>query len=466
MKADYLVIGCGSSGLAFVDSLIAENPDATVVMIDRRERPGGHWNDAYPFVCLHQPSSFYGVNSLELCDGRIDADGLNQGLWGLATGEEVTRYFHSVMDERLLPSGRVNYMPSTEYLGDGRYRSLETGEEGVIEYGKLVDATYFQVSIPALHEPKFEVRDGATLIAPNALPEMVGGGAEKFVILGSGKTGMDSVVWLLEQGVAPDDIIWVRPREGWVMNRAGVQPGLDFYNETIRQQTAVLEATSRATNARDLFHRMEAAGAMLRIDPEAEPELYHYATCSKAEIERMRAIKNVVRGERVAAISPGKLHFAVREVAVPESAIFVDCTATAVTQRPTVPVFDGDRITLQMIRIPQSAISSALVAFIETTYDDDTAKNALARPIPIPDTIEDYLTCAFLNMTNQKAWAEAKPVKEWMVASRLDGYAKTITNLDPEDHDRRDKAREMRRHMAPAYLNLMRLVQEARRETD
>ena len=26
-------------------------------------RPGGHWNDAYPFVRLHQPAAFYGVNS-------------------------------------------------------------------------------------------------------------------------------------------------------------------------------------------------------------------------------------------------------------------------------------------------------------------------------------------------------------------------------------------------------------------
>ncbi len=25
--------------------------------------PGGHWTRAYPFVRLHQPSAYYGVNS-------------------------------------------------------------------------------------------------------------------------------------------------------------------------------------------------------------------------------------------------------------------------------------------------------------------------------------------------------------------------------------------------------------------
>lgn len=71
LEVDYLVVGAGAAGLAFTDALISES-DATVLMVDRRHSPGGHWNDAYPFVRLHQPSAFYGVNSRNLGHDRID----------------------------------------------------------------------------------------------------------------------------------------------------------------------------------------------------------------------------------------------------------------------------------------------------------------------------------------------------------------------------------------------------------
>ena len=63
LETDYLVVGAGATAMAFVDTLLTENADATVVMVNRHHRPGGHWNDAYPFVRLHQPSAFYGVAS-------------------------------------------------------------------------------------------------------------------------------------------------------------------------------------------------------------------------------------------------------------------------------------------------------------------------------------------------------------------------------------------------------------------
>jgi cation diffusion facilitator CzcD-associated flavoprotein CzcO len=56
IEADYLVIGAGAMGMAFVDTLIAET-DATVVLVDRNDQPGGHWVSAYPFVRLHQLAS-------------------------------------------------------------------------------------------------------------------------------------------------------------------------------------------------------------------------------------------------------------------------------------------------------------------------------------------------------------------------------------------------------------------------
>lgn len=56
LEADYLVVGAGAMGMAFTDTLVTES-DAQVVIVDRGHAPGGHWNRAYPFVRLHQPSA-------------------------------------------------------------------------------------------------------------------------------------------------------------------------------------------------------------------------------------------------------------------------------------------------------------------------------------------------------------------------------------------------------------------------
>jgi cation diffusion facilitator CzcD-associated flavoprotein CzcO len=92
--------------MAFVDTLLSET-DSWIVMVDRRDRPGGHWNDAYPFVGLHQPAAFYGVASRELSEWRKDETGLNAGFYSLSTGTGVLSHFEQVMRQRFLPSGRV-----------------------------------------------------------------------------------------------------------------------------------------------------------------------------------------------------------------------------------------------------------------------------------------------------------------------------------------------------------------------
>ena len=62
LNVDYLVVGAGAVGMAFADTILTES-DATIAIVDRYAKPGGHWNSAYPFVQLHQPSQFYGVSS-------------------------------------------------------------------------------------------------------------------------------------------------------------------------------------------------------------------------------------------------------------------------------------------------------------------------------------------------------------------------------------------------------------------
>lgn len=148
-ECDYLVKGAGATAMAFVDTMLCES-DATFTMVDRRAAPGGHWNDAYPFVRLHQPSACYGVSSRKLGRDRKDKTGFNKGLYELASGFEVADYFHQVMRDTLLPSGRVNFLSVSEILGDddgpaeGReweIVGLLSGESRHVRARKVIDAT-------------------------------------------------------------------------------------------------------------------------------------------------------------------------------------------------------------------------------------------------------------------------------------------------------------------------------------
>lgn len=106
LEADYVVTGCGASGMAFTDVLVAHSK-SSVIMIDSHHQPGGHWNDAYPFVRLPLPSHFYGAHSLDLGDRSVNRGGLNDGLLQMASGSEVVAYYDRLMQHRLLATGRM-----------------------------------------------------------------------------------------------------------------------------------------------------------------------------------------------------------------------------------------------------------------------------------------------------------------------------------------------------------------------
>src|SRR5688572_17196620 len=149
LETDYLVIGAGAAGMALVDALIAAS-DTQVILVDRRHAPGGHWHDAYPFVRLHQPSGFYGVNSLALGTETIDRHGTNQGMYERANAPEIVGYYDHVMQQHLLPSGRVRYFPMCEYVGERRFVSRVTGDAYEVTVRKqVVDATYLEPAVPA-----------------------------------------------------------------------------------------------------------------------------------------------------------------------------------------------------------------------------------------------------------------------------------------------------------------------------
>lgn len=460
IETDYLVIGAGVSGLAFADEMFTRG-NAHITLVDMRHAPGGHWNDAYPFVRLHQPSPFYGVESRELSDFRIDADGPNKGFMSLADGPQIVHYLHALMRDRLLPSGRVSFFPLSEVTEDGAIRSLLSSEvTGVKVRRKIVDASYYTNEVPQTHVRKFKVGDGVVCIPPNDLPRRAAD-ASHFCVLGAGKTAMDSCVWLLTNGVAPERISWVIPRDSWLQDRAFSQAGNDFFEQVFEGFAANRQALAEAQSASDLALRMEAAGLWFRLDAAIEPTMYHAAILTRTELQLLQTIGRKLRLGRVEEITAAGLRLQKGEAACPQGTLYVDCTASALAARkPTVPIFAGERITLQMTRFPQIPFSAALVAFLEATMpDDDVHKNRLVAPMQLPDTVDGYIRLQEIEFGNRLECAREPSVRAWTDASRLEGFAALARAVAPDDALRRAILQRVKVATAAAAGNLPRLVQ-------
>ena len=428
IETDYLVVGAGAAGMAFVDALIAAC-DADVVMVDRRHRPGGHWNDAYPFVRLHGPSALYGVNSRAMGSDQIEQTGPNAGYYPRATAAEICDYYQRVLDEQLLASGRVRFFGMSDWLGGHRFVSRLTGDETTVRVRRrVVDARYLEPSIPATHVPSFDAEPGVRLIPVNDLVRL-DGPASGFTVIGGGKTAIDACLWLLEVGVPPGAIRWIRPRDAWLLDRAFQQP-LDLVPQLIEGVSLYLEAAAQADDVSDLFRRLEACGQLIRLDPEVEPTTYRCATVSETELVRLRSIENVVRLGRVTYIGPDRIDLAGGSVPADRGHVHVDCSAAGLRIEPGRTVFADGRITLQQIRACQPVFSAALTGYVEASRDDDAQKNRLCPANPYPDTAMDWIPVTCIAQSAEIAWAADPDLSSWMQRSRLNATQALRDHLD------------------------------------
>lgn len=417
LETDYLVVGAGAAAMAFVDALVAAS-DATVVMVDRRHAPGGHWNEGYPFLRLHQPSAYYGVNSMPLGGDAIDRQGLNAGLYERASAAEICGYYDRVMQQRLLPTGRVRYFPMCEYAGGHRFASRLSGAQFEVRVRrKLVDATYLQPAVPASTPAPFEVAPEARCVPVNELPRMAPQ-AREFTIVGAGKTAIDACLWLLEAGVAPRDIRWIKPREAWLVNRAFAQGG-ELVGNFMEGLSLQMEAAAQAASPDDLFARLHAAGQLLCVDASAKPAKYNGATVTAAELEALARIEDVVRLGHVRRVERDAIVLEKGTVPARPDTLHVHCAARGLNPAPPVPIFGADRITLQPVRPGLIPFNAAIVGFIEATRDDIALKNRLCPPNPLPNVPLDWLRGMLIGMNADYQWGKEPDIAAWLESARL-----------------------------------------------
>jgi hypothetical protein len=457
LETDYLVIGAGATGMAFVDTLL-QHSSHDVIVLDRRHAPGGHWLDAYPFVRLHQPSAIYGVESTPLGTDRVDTAGPNAGYYERASAAEICTYYERLLHERMLSTGRVRFLLLHDYEGhDGGAHLAVSRLHGracrIHARRALVDARYLEAVIPARRPPPYAVAPGMQMIPPNALPG-IAHTPSGFTVIGAGKTAMDCVLWLLDHGVAPDSIRWIRPRDAWLSDRSCLQ-ALDLAVQAIACVARTTEAAAQARDVANLFQRLQEVGLFVALDPEVAPGTFRGAQTSKREICQMRRISAVVRAGYVRAITPERIELQQGAVPTDPGQIHIDCTANALTPRPTRPVFEDGRITVQCIRFGLTCFNAAITAFIEATRQDRSEKNRLCPPCALPSDARDWIMVRLNAMQAEVAWNAEPDIKAFVQASRLN----ILRGLEARMNDPQLKTAmaAIAQQRLPAIENLQRL---------
>jgi len=365
-----------------------------------------------------------------------------------------------VLTDRLMHSGRVEFLPNTDYLGERRLVSLVSGERlEVPDECRIVDARYLAPDIPADTPPPFQVVDGARVVPVNALARLEEAPGQ-YVVVGSGKTATDAVVWLLGRGVDPEAICWVRPRDPWMLDRAVVQPDPTVFQGMVAD---VLQSAAGATSLDDLFLRLEDAGVMVRIDPTVTPTMAKAPTLARWELDHLRSVENVVRLGHARRAERGRVTLDEGSVRIAADALVVHCAASGLQNPPLVPVWRPSAITLQPIRAGFPCFGAALTGYVEATRADDEEKNRLCPPSPYGDTPAGWAAMNVLGTRAALSFGAEPDIRSWAA-----GVALNPARIPPDhaaSEELSDALGRVQEHLGPGVARLAELgrVDELRR---
>jgi hypothetical protein len=225
-------------------------------------------------------------------------------------------------------------------------------------------------------------------------------------------------LWLLQTGVAPEAICWIKPREAWVHNRVFMQCG-ELVGNMLEGISFQMEAAAQSTSVGDLFDRLQASGQLLRVDERVAPTMYKAPTMSVTELEQLRRIDDVVRLGRVRRIERNVVVLDDGTLPTSPRALHVHCAAAGLNTAPSIPIFTTDRITLQPIRTGLIPFNAALVGYVEATRRDLAEKNRLCPPNRLPDVPLDWIRGTLIGMNADRVWSKEPDIADWLERVRL-----------------------------------------------
>lgn len=188
---DVCIVGAGIAGLnaAFVASRYLPS-SGRVLLLDRRDSAGGMWNDAYPYVRLHQPYEMFTVGNIGWR--------LRRGRGYLAARDEVAAHLRHCL-EAVASQVDLDARWGWEYLshteddtGVTIFARDRQGREHSLRALRFVQAAGFDIEVV---EPLALSSAAVRSIAPQHVAEaglLVGGDSAPVWVVGSGKTAIDT----------------------------------------------------------------------------------------------------------------------------------------------------------------------------------------------------------------------------------------------------------------------------------
>lgn len=287
---------------------------------------------------------------------------------------------------------------------------------------RLVDAAYVAPTFPATTRPPFAVGDDVPVVAINELARLAAA-PDRFVIVSSGKTATDGIVWLLSNGVGPERIVWVRPREPWMLDRAVVQPDPVV---ALGIAADMMAAAAEAESLDELFLRLEAAGVMLRLDDDIVPTMAKTPTLGTWELDLLRTVEDVVRLGHIERVTRHEIVLDAGRVALAPGSLIVHCAASGLQYPPLVPIWGRDKIRIQTIRAGIPCFCAALAGYVEATRDDDRERNRLCPPNTLPDSPSDWARMQVRGTIAARTYGAEPDIASW-----ADDCALNPARIDP-----------------------------------
>jgi len=396
LRCDYLVVGAGPKGIAFLDSLLREDSGCTAILVDSHAQPGGRWNIIYPYArVLH--SVFYGCASRRLeadTENTTDSDGHVENR---ASRDELLAYFKKVLLS-MTDSGRVRFFPKCIASSDGTTltHSLNSKKVWHVHAERKVVFSFGKSPVPArpLKAARaFQVSDNVHIVTPNDLPDV--GGHDNYVVLGGGQAGVDTVLWLLHNGVDAGCIGWVVREHEWLVNRGHLEP--DTLPATMTHVYEAMTSAKCRTVQGVMLNIEKFQGLLCRLDPTQLPTAYFGSSVTTAELNELRQVR-IRTGGKLTAVLEDSVQMIDGNVATNSGTLHIDCTGYEPKLALTTPVFaSARRIELQSLgelhmSVLHPTASAGMVGHLEAVAPEDWEHhNRRCTPLPELSMPEDFI---------------------------------------------------------------------------
>ena len=273
--------------------------------------------------------------------------------------------------------------------------SMQEGLETKVTVKKKVVTTAMTTEVPSTHPPNYSVDEGVHLVPINGLARLQRPW-KRYTVIGAGKTGLDALLHLLDQGVAPENLHWLVSNDCWYLNRTDGMKNLGG--------AEAVKAVLDAKNVEELYLGYEKQNIFFRVDPQQEATKMRAATISPEELENIRTVKDIVRKGRVERITKSKIIFLnSEELETDEDTLYVDCSAGGTSfTTPLQAIFQPGRIVLQMVQLPAPTQSAGIIAALELVSSKDDWKNQVVQPLGAPQELEDWFRFFAISVRNAK----------------------------------------------------------------